>query len=272
LLISSIPNHDHYNFFDSPSTHRSFLASIQDLIMASDDEPDSMMDVARSQCTFLTQCHPTIIDIDKRGDLVLLVGMHRCEIKANGEHKHTEAMAFRVCSRTLARSSPVMEAMLFGTFCEAAQATINLPEDDPKATQSLLHLVHGKAEKIFALSDRETKKSVFDCRKATFVDHVYALAVVANKYLMTQKLRPFISTWCKLLMLWEEEGAHSSSPKTYERLEKLMWIACEFGHLELYQTVFVHLTWYLEHGHVLFRHVLEPDGAAGKTQSDKLNL
>ncbi|KAF3022628.1 hypothetical protein E8E14_013904 [Neopestalotiopsis sp. 37M] len=227
--------------------------------MASDDEPDSMMDIARSECAFLTQPHATIIDIDKRGDLILLVGKRRCEIKANGDHKHTEAMAFRVCSRALARSSPVMEAMLFGSFREAAQKTINLPEDDPEAVQSLLYLAHGDVEKIFGLTDREASRPA--CPQAKFVDYVYALAVVANKYLMTQKLRPFMSTWCQLLITWEEVESHSSSPETYERLEKLMWIAHEFGHLELYQTVFMHLTWYLEHGHVLFCHVLEPDGA-----------
>ncbi|ETS76474.1 hypothetical protein PFICI_11861 [Pestalotiopsis fici W106-1] len=236
--------------------------------MASNDELDMSMEVEPSRCAFLYQPSVATIDIDKRGDLILLVGKHKCKIKANGDHQHTEAMAFRVCSRSLARSSPVMEAMLFGNFREATQTTIELTEDDPKAMQMLLHRAHGSLKEIYADIDKERRE---DCPEGKFVDDVYSLVVLANKYLMTQHFRPFMAQWCNLLMSWEAEEESRDTSIFYERLEKSMWIASEFGHLELYQTMFRYLTWHLEPNHHLFRHVLEPDGVADHIRLGRLN-
>ncbi|KAF7530140.1 hypothetical protein G7054_g9667 [Neopestalotiopsis clavispora] len=80
-----------------------------------------------NSCPFLSHI-PTIIDIDVRGDRVLFVGTNHCFSAEDGSHEHEEAKSFRVCSRALARSYPVMRAMFFGNFSEATQETIHLPD------------------------------------------------------------------------------------------------------------------------------------------------
>lgn len=233
--------------------------------MASDVKPDMDM-IEQPQCRFPTRTI-TLTDIDERGDRILEVGTNKCDIDDDGDHRHTIARRFRVCSKALARSSPVMNAMLFGKFCEAAQATIHLPEDDADAMELLFHLAHGNVEKVCELRDEQVFYESGDLHRPddSFVDDLYAFVVVADKYLMMNKLRPFISIWCDLLIQWEAEGHHFEDGLDYQRLKQSLWLASKFGYLQLYRAVLIRLAWSLEPDHHLFQHVLEPDGAAGET-------
>lgn len=111
---------------------------------------------------------------DPHGDLKLIVG--------------EEQVVFLVCSRALARSSPVWEAMLYGPFCEGmvqqteAEWEIPLPEDDPDVFRTILSAVHGGFDEIpEILSGHE----------------LFSLTAVADKYDMVDALKPFWRRWVK---------------------------------------------------------------------------
>lgn len=76
--------------------------------------------------------------VDPHGDLRLIVGEER--------------VVFQVCSRTLARSSPVWEAMLYGPFSEGKEQQksqdwkVALPDDNPDAMHMILLVVHSMWE------------------------------------------------------------------------------------------------------------------------------
>ncbi|KAB5563001.1 hypothetical protein GE09DRAFT_1274826 [Coniochaeta sp. 2T2.1] len=58
-----------------------------------------------------------------------------------------------VCSKLLARASPVFKKMLFGGFAESKLAgdvewVVELPEDDINGMHLLMHIVHGNREKV----------------------------------------------------------------------------------------------------------------------------
>ncbi|KAK4040959.1 hypothetical protein C8A01DRAFT_35015 [Parachaetomium inaequale] len=74
--------------------------------------------------------------VDRHGDLKLIV------------RKDNSKLAFQVCSRALARSSPVWDTMLYGPFSEGKDQQngndweIALPEDDADALRIVLFIVH----------------------------------------------------------------------------------------------------------------------------------
>lgn len=83
--------------------------------------------------------------IDKRGDLYLVVG-------EDISSEENPAVKLQVCSRALARCSPVFEAMPFGGFAESQPAAtleqsswvVHLPEDEPEYTLNFLEIIHGR--------------------------------------------------------------------------------------------------------------------------------
>ncbi|KUI59670.1 hypothetical protein VP1G_06878 [Cytospora mali] len=109
------------------------------------------------------------IVIDPNGNLKLVVDADR--------------VLFRVDANALRRSSKVFEAMLFGGFRESEQGsdwTVELPEDDAWAMQTLLHAAHAN----FA-----------DIPKTMDVSELYSLTVLTNKYNMTHCLQPWARKW-----------------------------------------------------------------------------
>ncbi|KAK6222263.1 hypothetical protein LQW54_000963 [Pestalotiopsis sp. IQ-011] len=178
-----------------------------------------------STCSHLERV-PAIEDIDPLGDRILLVSTNECVINADGRHEHKEAMRFRVCSRTLARASPVMRAMLFGSFREAEQDQVDLPDDDPVAMRMLLHIAHGKFALICLAMD--------DDLSGATTDDFYDVTALANKYLMTHLLRPWATRILARFAPWQ---SRSCKPVSYEgpsiHLEKALFMAGEFGHVDL---------------------------------------
>ncbi|KAK6203965.1 hypothetical protein LQW54_008538 [Pestalotiopsis sp. IQ-011] len=236
--------------------------------MSSEDDSAMDMQAHHSPCLFPHDNQHDVITIYKHGDKYLEVGRNSCTIDANGEHTHTTAKTFQVCSRSLARSSPVMEAMLFGHFREAHEERIGLPDDDPRVLEMLLRLAHGDSSGFDHLNVQE-KMYLEDGGidpLSTFLDEVYELLVLANKYMMTQKLRLFRSLWHPQLVEWTNYITHlydGVMPADYlKQLEKSMWMASELGSLSLYAAVFPYLIWHRGRDDDLFQSVMEPEGAA----------
>ncbi|KAL2017484.1 hypothetical protein VTK56DRAFT_2080 [Thermocarpiscus australiensis] len=94
-------------------------------------------------------CAPVSVEeLDPRGDLTLIAG--------------EEKVAFRVCSRSLARSSRFWDTMLYGPFREGRgqqskeKWEIELPEDNPEGLRIILLVVHSKYSAIPQVLPRST--------------------------------------------------------------------------------------------------------------------
>ncbi|KAK0381341.1 hypothetical protein CLIM01_01310 [Colletotrichum limetticola] len=109
------------------------------------------------------------VSFDDRGDLTLRVG--------SLEDGSADVFDFVVCSRALARASPVFRAMLFGGFSESKPEgdiwIVKLPEDRPAPFSILLNIIHG----CFSAVPQKLK-----------LDELYQLLVVTNKYDMLSKV------------------------------------------------------------------------------------
>jgi hypothetical protein len=114
---------------------------------------------------------------DPRGDLRLIVGTD------------PDQVAFQVCSRALARSSPYWETMLYGPFVEGqaqqqegSEWATRLPDDRPEGLRILCFAVHGRFD---ALPSEMSQDELID------------LTVLAEKYDMIGSLKPFWKDWVK---------------------------------------------------------------------------
>lgn len=91
-----------------------------------------------------------------------------------------------VCSRTLARLSPVWNAMLFGGFKESKPTTkdtewiVSLPHDKSHALSTILNIVHGHFDLV---------------SRSMTLREVHSLLIVTEKYNMTEIVRPWARDW-----------------------------------------------------------------------------
>ncbi|KAI0107990.1 hypothetical protein F4776DRAFT_644320 [Hypoxylon sp. NC0597] len=151
---------------------------------------------------------PTI-EFDRHGDLELRVGP---------PNEATSGL-FRVCSRSLARVSPVFDRMLYGSFAEAKPVdassenwVVNLPEDDPASLAILMRVAHGQFNEV---------------PKMLPIDKLYALTRLTHYYDATQSLIPWIDTW---LTSVDDILRDSNALEP-----KVLWIAWEFGRKLLFK-------------------------------------
>jgi hypothetical protein len=147
--------------------------------------------------------------LDSRGDLTLITGQHR--------------VSFRVCSRSLARSSSHWEKLLFGPSAESKGQqsgdnwSITLPEDDSDALRIVLQAVHCNFEAIPMVLQQET---------------LFNITVMCDKYDMVKLLKPFWNDWVTNL-------AHARrDPSGFVHR---LWIAQTLGYLEYYKTTLTEL-------------------------------
>ncbi|KAH0432144.1 nuclear pore protein-like protein [Colletotrichum camelliae] len=142
---------------------------------------------------------------DNDGDLTLFVGQ--------------KMTRFRVCSKTLARSSPVFKRMLCGNFAESRPSdgtnwVFSLPEDGARAMAIFLSIIHGK----------------FHVTPETLsVRDLYDLLTLTEKYDATALLRPFAHRWIDAV------GSQMDDPY-------LLCVAWELGHIELFEKLMVAIT------------------------------
>ncbi|KAI8158376.1 hypothetical protein K4K49_003285 [Colletotrichum sp. SAR 10_70] len=110
------------------------------VVIVDDDEPQAKR--IRLDKAVMPPPTPTTT-FDSKGDLHLVVG---------GDVRDGDPSTFLVCSRALARSSPVFEKMLFGPFAESRPSiesstpksawVVHLPEDDPDHMEAVLNILH----------------------------------------------------------------------------------------------------------------------------------
>lgn len=151
--------------------------------------------------------------IDKDGDLAL-------EVECIYQGEEPWKKRFVVCSKTLARASPVFKKMLYGGFAESKKPTeggdiwtVQLPDDDHDALELLLDIMHANFDKL--------------PRNPLALDDLYHITVLTDKYDMRHLLRPWISQWEE-----EARGYNIWTPEQETRdciLEKRLWIAWELG-------------------------------------------
>ncbi|KAF9876418.1 hypothetical protein CkaCkLH20_06361 [Colletotrichum karsti] len=102
------------------------------------DEP-----AAKGQRQEATEMKSDVLVFDELGDLRLQVGAALAGVPA---------ATFLVCSRTMARASPVFKKMLYGGFAESKPTdgsdwVVDLPEDHPRQIRHILHIAHVGANK-----------------------------------------------------------------------------------------------------------------------------
>lgn len=146
----------------------------------------------------------SVMTFDDEGDLRLEVG------------EKTARRSFVVCSRSLARVSKPFKAMLYGNFAESksrtkdSKWTVELPEDDPQAFITILHIIHSQFGMIPEIVTR---------------DQLYQITILTDKYDMTEILRPWARKWLP--------HVHSTN-LTNQGDEVLTWMAWELGDRSLF--------------------------------------
>ncbi|KAB5545657.1 hypothetical protein GE09DRAFT_215584 [Coniochaeta sp. 2T2.1] len=192
---------------DSPDDDISDYGSHDD---PSDDEPsdDDTSDESEHE--------PLVFDAD--GDLRLVIGTGKDRITC------------LVCSKALARASPVFKSMLFGGFAESKprdasiQWVVNLPEDDINAMAILLHIFHGQVHHVPMMLPQRRKDLIqaqlfnYNVPKVV-IDVLYHITVVSDKYYVAPLLKPWAKSWI-----------HQCRSRYCEDFAKLMWIAWVLGY------------------------------------------
>lgn len=196
-----------------------------------------------------SECLPTAVEIDPRGDLTLLVGLTVCRSPSNEYWEERQmppkAVAFRVCSRAVARAARVFAVMLYGNFAEARQPesdwTVRLPDDDPEAMAKLLPVIHGRVDN-FDSSPGFSRPSI-----------LYNIAVITDKYDLTHILRPWANKIVKLLGPWTRLFPLDSRP---------LWVSWVFGSSVTFKSVMERLAWDTAGSGPYMVH--EPSGVCGE--------
>ncbi|KAH7020784.1 uncharacterized protein B0I36DRAFT_367268 [Microdochium trichocladiopsis] len=158
---------------------------------------------------------------DELGDLWLVV-----PARYDGT---VEAVRFRVCSRALARCSPVFRTMLYGPFVEARPAephaadwSITLEDEDALALEDLLCLMHSRYDD-FSLDPR-----LPDGGSNAFIEALYDFITTVDKYDCAGMTRPWAQSWISLL-----KGTRTSDRKM---LRRLAWIYYQLGDREGFES------------------------------------
>lgn len=164
-----------------------------------------------------------VIEIDSRGDLKLIVG--------------DEKVHYLVCSRTLARSASYWNNLLYGPFVEANSTedgiewVIRIEEDEPRAFEALMLVVHGQVHKLQHLN--------------IDLDLAFEITVLADKYRMKHCLWNRARDWLaglKLVRCSRRDGGTALSYYEWTLPLLWLWITQEVGDLEQYTTALKEMT------------------------------
>jgi hypothetical protein len=149
------------------------------------------------------------VTVDPRGDLTLVIGLADT---GRGPSQH-----FQVCSRTLARTSPVLERMLYGSFSESnaqhkTDWSIDLPEVKPAPFALLAFISHGHFDRV---------------PKAVSTDDLFDLIILTHYYDCTPILAPWAERWL----------ASIHEPASIRELEmyKVLFICQELGDKQTFE-------------------------------------
>lgn len=138
-------------------------------------------------------------ELDELGDLTLRVG--------------PEQSTFKVCSRTVARESPVFMRMLHGRFKESRPESsdwiVDLPDDDTESMQIMLNMMHARFDWV---------------PQRISIQDLYEMLVLVDKYDALDVVRPWARGWVDAVSDDLDQPA-------------LLWIASELGDSELFGKV-----------------------------------
>jgi len=169
----------------------------------------------RPENVITRQATPSETIIDSAGDL-------RLEVGAN--HRD-EQVSFIVCSKALARRSPIFKTMLFGPFAESKPSAdgewvVHLPDDHPHGFRILMHIIHANFAGVPVTLDSDKLTGM---RKSSEYDLLYEIARMTDKYDMVDVVRPWINTWN------EKSHAFYATDAEAHFHGQLTWIAWVFG-------------------------------------------
>ncbi|KAF5515958.1 hypothetical protein CGCS363_v001722 [Colletotrichum siamense] len=138
-------------------------------------------------------------ELDELGDLTLRVG--------------PEQSTFKVCSRTVARASPVFVRMLHGRFKESRPESsdwiVDLPDDDTESMQIMLNMMHARFDWV---------------PQGISIQDLYEMLVLVDKYDALDVIRPWARGWVDSVSEDLDQPA-------------LLWIASELGDSALFGKV-----------------------------------
>ncbi|KAK7981222.1 hypothetical protein PG989_013679 [Apiospora arundinis] len=161
------------------------------------------------------------LSFDPDGDLLLAVGE---------ECPGATPATYKVDSRALSRASAIFRHMFHGAFAkshrpEVGDWVVRLPEDSPFAISLMLAVCHLQFDFL-------PQAKLMD---ASYIQLIYDLVVVTEKYALTHCLRPWARSWTGK---WLREKAESDNGKkpgrsndaAYVPLQKSLYIMWELGH------------------------------------------
>ncbi|KAF6791346.1 nuclear pore protein-like protein [Colletotrichum sojae] len=161
-----------------------------------------------------------LIELDPRGEVVFVVGAAAPE--------NTPARRFRLCSRTMARVSPVFDRMLHGNFSESKPAAadasgpdgsvswvVDLPDDNAAAFDLFASIAHSSFQRV---------------PRGLSIDRLYDLTVLTHYYDATPMLTPWLQGWINGIGETPDGGEEGML------MPKLLWISWELGHKQLFET------------------------------------
>ncbi|KAI0377355.1 hypothetical protein F5Y04DRAFT_264440 [Hypomontagnella monticulosa] len=203
--------------------------------------------------------NPSKVIIDPDGDLHLTVG-------------ESNPVTFLVCSKALARASLVWKKLLYGGFAESVQPDrasgeewiVKLPEDDPKAIEILLDIIHCRFDRVPTSVALKPAPAV---DRALKWSDLYQLTVLTDKYDLTRSLEPWVGRWLKTV------------PPSGLKADLFAWITWELGDQPLFEVMVMNLILLcpinpgggLQFGTTkLFSNTLEPPGLSGFVESYRL--
>ncbi|KAL0942959.1 nuclear pore protein-like protein [Colletotrichum truncatum] len=160
-----------------------------------------------------------LTELDCRGDVVFVVG---------SATENTPARRFRVCSRTMARVSPVFDRMLHGNFAESKPTAtdpvtkaatsdwvVELRDDKPDAFDLFASIAHSKFRRV---------------PRTLSVGKLYDLTVLTHYYDATPVLTPWLQSWVSGIGETPDAGVDGVL------MPQLLWISWELGHKQLFES------------------------------------
>ncbi|KAF9880650.1 hypothetical protein CkaCkLH20_01692 [Colletotrichum karsti] len=198
-----------YDQYDWAGIKQAFAIDPRGNTIQNIGSPDTMSPSKESSSAELTE-------MDPRGDLVFIVG---------SAAEDTPARSFRVCSRTMARVSPVFDRMLHGSFVEAKPTTnsdstaidwvVELREDKPDTFELFASIAHAKFRQV---------------PRSLPIDRLYDLTVLTHYYDATPMLTPWLQNWVTGIGETPDVGVNGLL------MPKLLWISWELGHKQLFES------------------------------------
>ncbi|KAI0468778.1 hypothetical protein F4859DRAFT_203057 [Xylaria cf. heliscus] len=142
-----------------------------------------------------------------------------CQFRVGKERDGQAPICFRVCSRALARASPVFERMLYGNFAERKPIKpdedwiVDLPEDKPSSFKLFATISHCYLQQV---------------PRSLSLDQLYDLTMLTHIYNATHILVP----WCQG---WVSSVRDKHLESIYD-MPKLLWVSWELGDMDLFET------------------------------------